>query len=343
MAKFSSTIIDWYNDNKRDLPWRQTKDPYKIWLSEIILQQTRVEQGSSYYDAFVSKYPTITSLADANPDDVLRLWQGLGYYSRARNLHAAAKYVKNELNGIFPTTYNEIIKLKGVGDYTASAISSFAFKEVQPVLDGNVFRVIARHYGIFSDIAKAGSKKDFKKVLFETIDSKRPDIFNQAIMEFGALHCSPKKPNCLFCPLSNSCYAFANDKQGELPVKIKKIKRRSRYFNYIIIRCNDKIALQKRSPGDIWEGLYEFLLHESKTNVDFSDYIKEYEQLGIKKVTSFTPLKKHVLSHQDIFSSFLLIDVDRTEDFSFFSKEEIEDLPKPVLITNFLELQADKI
>ena len=273
MAKFSSSIISWYNDNKRDLPWRQTEDPYKIWLSEIILQQTRVEQGSSYYDALISKYPTITSLADANADDVLRLWQGLGYYSRARNLHAAAKYVKNELNGVFPNTYDEIIKLKGVGDYTASAISSFAFKEVKPVLDGNVFRVIARHFGIFSDIAKAGSKKDFKKVLFEIIDSKRPDTFNQAIMEFGALQCSPKKPNCLFCPLNHSCYAYSHDKQGELPIKIKKIKRKSRYFNYIIIKCKDKIALHKRSSGDIWEGLYEFPLHESKTEVDFSDII----------------------------------------------------------------------
>ncbi|MFB0925151.1 MAG: A/G-specific adenine glycosylase, partial [Vicingaceae bacterium] len=231
---FSEKLIVWYNEHKRDLPWRKTTDPYQIWLSEIILQQTRVNQGLDYFNKFIKKHPDIHSLAQSSEKDVLNLWQGLGYYSRARNLHFTAKYISNELNGEFPTEYKDILNLKGVGEYTAAAIASFAYKEAYPVVDGNVYRVLSRMFGIENPIDSTEGKKVFKQLATELIDTKNPDTYNQAIMEFGALQCTPKKPNCEDCPYLLECFAYKNGLITELPKKEKKIKQRNRYFNYLV-------------------------------------------------------------------------------------------------------------
>ena len=336
MTNISGILIEWYNTKKRSLPWRDSKNAYYIWLSEIILQQTRIEQGLSYYEKFVDRFPRIEDLANAEEDEVLRLWQGLGYYSRARNLHHTAKTIVNEYKGVFPNTYDEIVKLKGVGDYTASAISSFAFKEVQPVLDGNVFRFISRMFGLYDDIAQAKSRKVFKKVLFEVIDQKNPDTFNQAIMDFGSIHCSPKSPKCVSCPFQLECYAFTNKAQEELPVKVKKIKRRSRYFSYYVITDGEFYYLKKRPETDIWAGLYEFTMKESSDS--FIEPNKEdLFSLEIESIEAFEPNKKHVLSHQDIYSQFFLVKVkELNQENNKYSLDEVDGLPKPILIENFL-------
>ena len=226
----SNTLISWYFSNKRDLPWRNTQDPYFIWLSEIILQQTRVEQGLPYYLHFAEKYPSVKHLAEASEDEIMRSWQGLGYYSRARNLHNAAKQVVNEYNSEFPKNYNELLKLKGVGEYTAAAIASFAYLEVCPVLDGNVFRFLSRYYGVKTPINSNNAKKEFIELAKQIIDPSQPHTFNQAIMEFGALQCKPKSPDCNVCPFQDSCYAFKNNEVAVLPIKEKKLKRSIRYF-----------------------------------------------------------------------------------------------------------------
>lgn len=336
MNDFGQKITDWYKINKRDLPWRSTNSAYYIWLSEIILQQTRVEQGMSYYLNFVTNYPTVQDLANAPIDDVLRLWQGLGYYSRARNLHFTANQIINDYNGGFPNTYNEITKLKGVGDYTASAIASFAYGEVQPVLDGNVFRVISRYFGVEEDIAKNSSRKIFKEILFKEISQKDPALFNQAIMEFGALQCTPKKTDCDSCPLSDSCFALKNKMIDKLPVKSKNIKKRTRYFNYIILKNNDRFALVKRGEKDIWQGLFEFPLIESTEQIEIESLLSNYENLDIIKTKVFNPLKKHILSHQNIFSQMIIVEVENPANHKYYTLNEISDLPKPILIENFL-------
>lgn len=337
MGRLSEVLLGWYDENKRDLPWRNTTDPYLIWLSEIILQQTRIEQGLSYYENFKNTFPSITALANAPEDAVLRLWQGLGYYSRARNLHFTAKHIAFELGGVFPEKYNDIIKLKGIGDYTASAISSFSFKEPQPVLDGNVFRFISRYYNIEDDIALAKSRKVFKEILYQEIDEKQPDIFNQAIMDFGSVQCAVKNPSCGSCPFNATCYAFINKAQEKLPVKIKKLKRRSRYFYYHVITDGTKYLMNKRPNNGIWAGLYEFPLIESdKPNEDFNPEIEWLKLLRTKSVNVFEPKKKHVLSHQDIYAHFFLIRVEKLMDSTVYSLEEIKLLPKHVLIENFL-------
>ena len=221
---FSEILTDWYLENKRDLPWRKTTNPYYIWLSEIMLQQTRVAQGLPYYEAFTKVFPTVFDLANASEEQVLKLWQGLGYYSRARNLHATAKHIANDLDGIFPSDYKNLLKLKGVGEYTAAAIASFSYNEVVPVVDGNVFRVLSRYYNVETNIASAKAKKEFTLLAQEVISKDNPALFNQTIMEFGALQCVPKNPNCTICPLNTSCAALWLKKVSELPVKIKKLK-----------------------------------------------------------------------------------------------------------------------
>ena len=260
---FSNKLIAWYKQNKRDLPWRKTTDPYQIWLSEIILQQTRVDQGLNYYHKFIKKYPNIHSLAQASEKDVLNLWQGLGYYSRARNLHFTAKYISNELNGQFPSKHKEILKLKGVGEYTAAAISSFSYKEVYPVIDGNVYRVLSRIFGVENPIDSTEGKKVFKKLAAELINTKNPDTYNQAIMEFGALQCTPKKPKCEDCPFLLECFAYKNELIAELPKKENKIKQRNRYFNYLVIINDDAFYLNERKEKDIWQGLFDFPVFET--------------------------------------------------------------------------------
>ncbi|MBL4704506.1 MAG: A/G-specific adenine glycosylase, partial [Flavobacteriales bacterium] len=262
MNNFNSKIISWYTVHKRDLPWRKTKNPYKIWLSEIILQQTRIDQGTSYYLKFEAHYPTINDLANASEDEVLKDWQGLGYYSRARNLHGTAKHIVNELGGEFPNTYQEILKLKGVGDYTASAIASFCFGESEAVVDGNVYRVLSRYFGIETPIDSGKGKKEFKQLANQLICTENPSTFNQGIMEFGALQCKPKSPDCSQCPFQSSCVAYAKDKVGLLPIKEKKLKQRNRFFDYFLFLDNQQTILQQRTQKDIWQQLYEFPMIE---------------------------------------------------------------------------------
>lgn len=343
----SEKLIKWYEANKRDLPWRNTNDPYKIWLSEIILQQTRVEQGLPYYLHFINTYSDVSALAHAPEDQVMRSWQGLGYYSRARNLHFAAKQILNEYNSVFPNTYDEIIKLKGIGEYTAAAIASFAFKEAKPVLDGNVFRFCARYFGLHHPIDDTKSKKIFYEVLNEIIDHQSPDIFNQAIMEFGAMQCKPASPNCTDCIFSNTCYAYIENKVADLPVKIKKLKRRSRYFNYLIIETQNNLKpIQKRTAKDIWQHLYEFPVIETEQSIAEPEFLKYSETQNLFSKNAVLIEKsaeiKHVLSHQDIFARFWKISdpsfLSQNEGkYLFIKDEELRDFALPRLIELYLE------
>lgn len=348
---FADSILNWYAKNKRDLPWRNTKDPYKIWLSEIILQQTRVKQGLPYYQKFVEAYPTVADLAKANEQSVLRLWQGLGYYSRARNLHTAAKFVYHEKQGVFPDNYKELLKLKGVGDYTASAIASFAHNEKVAVLDGNVFRVLARVFGIDTDIASHKGAKEFGALAKSLLPDEHTDAYNQGIMEFGALQCTPQKPDCMYCPLQDSCVAYAQGKQKELPVKIKKIKVKNRFFHYLICfyKKDDQIfvAMKQRGKKDIWGGLYDFWLEEHPKILDTVDMLGAIqlpkEQTDQWVISKESVTYKHILTHQRIQAKFYHIEINEAqkdfpvfENFSFFELSEVTALPKPVLIDNYL-------
>lgn len=338
MVRFSTLITQWYRLNYRDLPWRKTKDPYKIWLSEIILQQTRIDQGTDYYLRFIHKYPTVELLAKAPQDEVLNLWQGLGYYSRARNLHATAKYIHENCNNKFPSNYQDILKLKGVGDYTASAISSFAFDLPHAVVDGNVYRLLSRYLNIDLAIDSTPGKKEFKEVAEDFLDKKDPAIHNQAIMEMGALVCTPKNPNCDNCPLADSCLARELNLIHVLPVKEKKTKVRSRYFHYLVILENEKIYLNKRGPKDVWQGLYDFPLIEfDKAGKDPSE---EALKMGVS-IRKHQANFKHILSHQRIFADFYLAQVESKnlmEDG--FIKTDLKDLsefPMPQLLIRYLE------
>lgn len=341
MQDFSKHLIPWYLKNKRDLPWRNTVDPYKIWLSEIMLQQTRVAQGLPYYLKFIDEFPLVNNLAEASEEQVLKLWQGLGYYSRARNLHATAKYVTYELDSVFPDNYTELKKLKGVGDYTASAIASICYNEPKAVLDGNVFRVLARLYGIDTPINTPEGGKLFSKLSQELIDIKRPDIHNQAIMEFGATHCSPKKPICESCVFNVNCVALKNGDVGSLPVKLKKIKIKKRFFNYIVpLASNETTILYKRPEKGIWANLYEFPLIETEGIIEYNELlgkIKLTELFGESFTLSIYNEKEivHKLSHQHIYTRFWIATTDEKLK-STIPVSEIEDYPVPVLIANFI-------
>lgn len=303
----SKTLIGWYQENKRDLPWRNTTDAYKVWLSEIILQQTQVVQGLPYYEKFIEKYPNVNSLAKADEDEILKLWQGLGYYSRARNLHFTAKHISNNLKGKFPDHYNEILKLKGIGNYTAAAIASFCFKEVVPVVDGNVLRFVSRYYGINEPIDKPSTIKIIRETCENEISNKQPDIFNQAIMEFGSQVCKPNNPECDVCPFKDSCWAKANNKILDIPFKEKKIKKRNRYFYFLLIRKSNTILIQKRIGKDIWEGLYQLPLIESPDKINDTNLIENLSSLGLKMISK-GQYKKHLLSHQNIFACLIECD-----------------------------------
>ena len=262
---FSPLIITWYNQNKRDLPWRNSQDPYLIWLSEIILQQTRVAQGLPYYVKFVRAYPTLAVLAAAEEEEVLRLWQGLGYYSRARNMLKCARLLTKAYNGAFPASFEELKKLPGVGPYTAAAIASLAFGIAVPSIDGNVYRVLARIFGLEADITGARAFREFYQLAADLMDEAQPGVFNQAVMDFGAGICSPKNPGCAGCIFQNRCVANSQGKQQMLPVKLGKVKKRTRHFNYVVIKAGNQLALRRRPGGDIWQGLYEFHLIEADT------------------------------------------------------------------------------
>ena len=308
MSEFADKLIGWYEENKRDLPWRDTKDPYRIWISEIILQQTRVAQGYDYFVRFMKRFPDVFTLAEAEEDEVMKYWQGLGYYSRARNLHAAARSMAEA--GGFPVVYQDVLALKGVGEYTAAAICSFAYDMPYAVVDGNVYRVLSRWMGIDAPIDSTQGKKLFAQVAQELMDKKRPAIYNQAIMDFGALQCTPSSPNCLFCPLSDSCLALAQGKVDALPVKQHKTKVTNRFFNYIYVRTGGYTFIRKRTGNDIWKNLYEPLLIE--TDTDLSENIEVFEQklLDVLGKTPWHFLKsvkqgvKHVLSHRIIHANF---------------------------------------
>ncbi|MFC6103413.1 A/G-specific adenine glycosylase [Olivibacter domesticus] len=344
---FSQEIINWYHPNKRDLPWRHTTDPYIIWLSEIILQQTRVEQGLPYFYRFVEQYPNIATFAAAEEGEILRLWQGLGYYSRARNMHKAAKMVMDNHDGIFPTTYDSLIKLNGIGGYTAAAIASFSANEAKPVLDGNVFRVLSRYFGIEEAINTPKGKKLFYELALEMLDKEQPAIYNQSIMEFGALQCKPQNPDCQICPLRTSCYAKQTNKVNSLPVKIKGRISKDRYFYYFVImdEKSGSIAIRKRGPKDIWENMYEFPLIEQAAPLSISELknTKEFNELfgrGAELHIISTP-KKHILSHQNIYATFLEVskiskDSNKKGEWDYVLLKDLDTLAKPKLIFAFL-------
>jgi A/G-specific adenine glycosylase len=335
MADFNLSIKDWYRQNKRDLPWRHTKDPFHIWLSEIILQQTRVDQGLSYYNKFTDTFKSVGELADADEQTVLNLWQGLGYYSRARNLHAAAKYVQHELNGVFPHNYKDLLELKGVGQYTAAAIASFAFKEPVAVVDGNVFRVLSRYFDIDLPIDSNQGKNYFQQLAQELIDDAEPDLFNQAIMEFGAIQCTPLNPSCETCPLSDSCLALKNNTIKDRPVKSKKTAVRDRFFHYLIFEENGSTVLVKRTEKDIWQNLWQFPLIET-SNSDEKPDLAEFKHLPIVRVSDEIT---HVLSHQRIktrFYHFSGIPEQPNDGWITVNYTDIQDYPLPRLIDRYL-------
>ena len=338
---FSEILIVWYLKNNRELPWRKTKNPYFIWLSEIMLQQTRVAQGMSYYLKFTENYPTVSDLANASETEVLKMWQGLGYYSRARNLHFTAKYITNELNGEFPSTFKEIITLKGIGDYTASAIASICFDEPTAVVDGNVYRVLARYFGIQTPINSSSGIKEFKELAQSLLDKTQPGTFNQAIMDFGALVCKPQNPLCNECPFSESCVAIQKNLIKELPVKEQKIKIKKRYFNYLVVKTDDdKTMLTQRNDKGIWQGLYQFPLIETDKIINKEQLIssKEFSDLFPEETTIslFNPKEIiHKLSHQHLYTHFWIVETASTKNAEIPWKT-VQTFPVPVLIANFL-------
>lgn len=340
---FSKTLMCWYSNNKRSLPWRETKNPYYIWLSEIILQQTQVKQGLPYYEAFVTKYPSVFDLALANESDVLKLWQGLGYYSRARNLHTTAKHVANNLDGKFPNNYKDLLKLKGVGDYTASAIASICFNESSAVVDGNVYRVLSRYFGIETPINSSKGAKEFKQLAQELIDKKNPAEFNQAIMEFGAIQCKPKNPYCHVCPFNEGCIAFNKSGIDDLPVKIKSAKAKKKYFNFLVFISEDeKTIIEKREGKGIWQNLYQFPLIETDRNMDVDNFKKQIKNDDLLKGISFelSLYNKdeivHKLSHQHLHTKFWILNVNKLT-VEGISTSGIRNYAVPILIGNFIE------
>ncbi|MCR4828772.1 MAG: A/G-specific adenine glycosylase [Bacteroidales bacterium] len=351
---FSDTLIHWYEDNGRQLPWRGIDDPYRIWLSEIILQQTRIEQGMSYYQHFVTTYPTVFHLAGASEEQVLKSWQGLGYYSRARNLHAAAQQIVDQFNGIFPSTYKDILALKGVGRYTAAAIASFAFRLPYPVIDGNVYRAVARLFDIATPIATNTAYNEFEALLLNLIDSERPDLFNHAIMDFGSVQCKPQNPNCQECVFADSCMALRRGKVGLLPVKSAPTRVKDRYFYYFDIIIKDKSGrcsrlMHQREGNDIWRGLYELPLLETAQPLSKKDQPKTFSQfLATKGITEdvspfFVVQYTHQLTHRTIHADFFRVEVDHfslPEDCKelFVAVEETKKMPVSRLIDRYLLL-----
>ena len=342
--EFGQEILSWYHQHKRDLPWRETTDPYIIWLSEVILQQTRVEQGMPYFHRFVAHYPSVADFAAADEGAILKDWQGLGYYSRARNMHHTAKMVMEQYGGQFPKTYNELIKLKGIGEYTAAAIASFSNNEAKAVVDGNVFRLLSRYFGIDTPINSTQGKKTFTELANELMIPQHAGLYNQAVMEFGALHCKPKNPLCESCPLQMDCAAFKENRIYALPVKLKNLKVRERFFNYVVIRIDDAFLMNKRGPNDIWQNLYEFPLFETMVPVSPSELLSDQrfiqhfgDHMYIKTVHK--PVK-HILTHQRLWAQFIEVTCSDTKNFNpdwiLVKPEELEKYAQPKLIFEFL-------
>lgn len=343
---FAHRLMDWYAEHKRPLPWRETRDPYKIWLSEIILQQTRVAQGLPYYQRFVSAYPTVNLLAAAPQQSVLRLWQGLGYYTRARNLHACAQRVVHDFGGVFPSTYAQLLKLPGIGPYTAAAIASISFRQPVAVVDGNVFRVLARIFGLEDDIARPGTKEKFSRLANDLLVSEAPDIFNQALMEFGALQCTPKAPDCSACPFSKNCEASQHQRVQDFPVKSKKAPVRHRYFTYLVFAHGKNLLLKPRTGADIWNGLYEFYLIETKAKRSVASAVKTCGlPLGPSSAISKQVSYQHLLSHQRLHIQMVYVElktkaqaarIQKETGGRFYSLRQVERLPKPIIINRYL-------
>jgi A/G-specific adenine glycosylase len=340
---FAKVLTAWYLQNKRDLPWRKTGNPYAIWLSEIMLQQTRVAQGMPYYASFITAFPTVFDLAKANEEQVLKLWQGLGYYSRARNLHKTAQYIAFELFGIFPDNYKDLLKLKGVGEYTAAAIASFSYNEPVPVVDGNVFRVLSRYFDLETDIASASAKKEFTALAFELMPKDKPALFNQAIMEFGALQCVPKSPNCSVCIFNMSCAALQKNKVDQLPLKSNKLKIRNRFFNYLVVSDdNTNTIIQKRTAKGIWHNLYEFPLVETEASQNF-DFISTTIQSEFFQNNTIISIEDsndksivHKLSHQHLHIKFWKVKVKGIVE-NGINTTKLKTFPFPIVIFNFIE------
>lgn len=340
---FSSTLINWYSKNKRKLPWRTSPKPYNIWLSEVIMQQTRIDQGTPYYQKFIARYPDVNSLAKAKESEVLKLWQGLGYYSRARNLHAAAKQVVETYKGEFPSHYTELLKLKGVGAYSAAAISSICNGEAIPVVDGNVFRFLSRHFGIDTPIDTSGGQKQFRELAERLIDHNRAGDFNQAIMEFGALVCTPKKPNCHSCPFKNTCTALREENVTKYPIKARKVQVKKLHIHYFVVKNEFGVYLKQRSADSFWARMYDFPCATFVRKPLKSDIIQEAEKLGI----SLIPKKQkpvqtiHLLTHRQLNLSFWW--GAKSKDDSLHnhllirSQEDLRTLALPKPIVDFLE------
>ncbi|MDY0085256.1 MAG: A/G-specific adenine glycosylase [Bacteroidales bacterium] len=350
MNPVSAALLIWYKNNKRILPWREITDPYHIWISEVILQQTRVNQGVDYYLRFVEQWPDVKQLASASEQEVLKMWQGLGYYSRARNMLVAAQEIVNKYNGLFPRSADELKKLKGIGDYTAAAISSIAFDEPVAVIDGNVFRVLSRLFNEETPIDSSAAKTTFRMLADSLLDKSNPGEFNQAIMEFGALHCVPKNPDCRTCPLQDSCLAFALKKVDQLPVKKNKIKIRKRFLHYFIFLQKEQqqcfTLLKHRGSGDVWQGLYDFPCIESDRILSIAELDHEQLFTAIKTVATeiipFPGIRKHILTHQHLTAKFYVVKCKngfehlKNNSLSLVSQTELGNYPLPRLIDQFL-------
>jgi A/G-specific adenine glycosylase len=341
---FAETLLSWHEEIDRNLPWKKSNDPYKIWISEIILQQTRVEQGLPYFERIIEKYPTVQDLAAASEDDFLSVWEGLGYYSRARNMLETARKVSDELSGVFPGDYAGLLSLKGIGPYTAAAIASFAFKLPHAVADGNVFRVLSRYFGIFDSPDTSVGKKVFAELATSLIPERQSPQYNQAIMDFGALVCKPFSPLCGQCPLNQHCYAIKHDTVETLPVKVRKPPKRARYFTFLICREGSLVLCRKRTGSDIWKGLYELPSYESETYPPDIDTVmsKYFSELSIKPAMKpeFLGSSKQILSHQIIHGAFFEVrfeKLNKIKGYQFFNLRELSNLPFPKILRNFID------
>ena len=342
-SEIAQTLIRWYEKNARDLPWRDTKDPYTIWVSEIILQQTTVNQGLPYFKKFIRKYPDVQALASAHEDELLKVWEGLGYYNRARNMHGSAKEIVSSHEGEFPNSYEDIIRLKGVGPYTAAAISSFAFGQPYPVVDGNVSRLISRLFGIADPVDKGPVIKKIYGIADKLITHASPEIFNQAVMEFGALQCVPKNPDCESCPLKRQCISYRQGWVKEIPVKSKKVKKRTRYFSYYhIVDSEGLIIIEKRSGNDIWKGLFQFpLLEDSKQSFQNPPVVNFVRKQDVGEMRSSDPYTQ-TLSHQKIYARFIYITITKKhnlfprENIQLVGHAELKNYPFPKIIDLYL-------
>ena len=341
---FADEVINWYSTNKRDLPWRNSNDAYVIWLSEIILQQTRVEQGLPYFNRFLEKYPDVKHFAAADESEILKLWQGLGYYSRGRNMLKTARMVNELFQGNFPDRYEQLIKLKGIGEYTAAAISSFAANEAKAVVDGNVYRVLARYFGIDEDINSTKGKKTFQQLANDLLNKETPGLHNQAMMEFGAMLCKPKNPDCKACPLAEGCFARKNNMVSGLPVKINKVKVRERFFNYFLIEDGQSVLMNKRAENDIWANMYDLPLIETKSLLTVKDLAESAEignlfsgPISILKVSA---VHKHILTHQRLFVRLIKVKnlpLQLEASWFYVPVEKLTELALPKILTVLLE------